>query len=263
MLRYVHLENCTRRKNSVKIGAQFYTIRDFCKNTDDFAESLKKVADIGYTTVQISGTCDFEPMWLKTELERNGLECVLTHTPTEKLENQTVTVAKEHDIFNCKYVGLGYYGFNSDCKSDDFVKKYKPVAKTLQNCQKYFMYHNHDSEFIKEDGIVILEKLADAFSCEEMGFTLDTYWIQSGGADPAAWIEKFKGRVPCIHLKDYAYKGKMAVVGEGNINFDRVFEKAESSGTKYMLVEQDDCNGENPFDCLKRSYEYLHSLGFK
>ena len=36
----------------MKIGAQFYTIRDYCKNLDDFAESLKKVADIGYTTVQ-------------------------------------------------------------------------------------------------------------------------------------------------------------------------------------------------------------------
>ena len=35
----------------LQIGAQFYTLREFCKNTDDFAESLKKVADIGYKTV--------------------------------------------------------------------------------------------------------------------------------------------------------------------------------------------------------------------
>ena len=54
----------------------------------------------------------------------------------------------------------------------------------------------------------------------------------------------------------------MAVVGEGNINFDRVFTCAEKAGTKYMLVEQDDCNGEDPFECLKRSYEYLKSRGF-
>ena len=54
----------------------------------------------------------------------------------------------------------------------------------------------------------------------------------------------------------------MEVVGEGNINFDRVFEKAESAGVQYMLVEQDKCNGEDPFDCLKRSYDYLRSCGF-
>ena len=51
--------------------------------------------------------------------------------------------------------------------------------------------------------------------------------------------------------------------GEGNINFDRVFEKAEAGGTEFMLVEQDDCNGENPFDCLKRSYDYLTACGFR
>lgn len=54
----------------------------------------------------------------------------------------------------------------------------------------------------------------------------------------------------------------MAVLGEGNINFDRIFEKAEAAGTRYMLVEQDNCNGEDPFDCLKRSYDYLKACGF-
>lgn len=42
----------------MEIGIQFYTLRDYCKNLDDFAESLKKVADIGYKNVQISAVCD-------------------------------------------------------------------------------------------------------------------------------------------------------------------------------------------------------------
>ena len=58
----------------MKIGAQFYTLRDYCKDLDGLSESLKKVADIGYTTVQISGTCPFEAEWLKKELDKNGLE---------------------------------------------------------------------------------------------------------------------------------------------------------------------------------------------
>jgi sugar phosphate isomerase/epimerase len=64
-------------------------------------------------------------------------------------------------------------------------------------------------------------------------------------------------------LKDYAFGPKMAVVGEGNINFDRVFERAEAAGTEYMFVEQDDCYGEDPFECLKRSYAYLNARGFE
>ena len=46
------------------------------------------------------------------------------------------------------------------------------------------------------------------------------------------------------------------------INFGRVFERAEAAGTRYMLVEQDDCHGEDPFECLRRSYAYLRSWGF-
>ena len=125
------------------------------------------------------------------------------------------------------------------------------------------MYHNHHFELMKIGGEILLEKMCRDFAPEEMGITLDTYWIQKAGGDPASWLEKLSGRVPCIHLKDMTYEGNMAVIGEGNINFDRVFEKAEKSGTKYMLVEQDDCYGENPFDCLKRSYEFLKSKGFE
>lgn len=246
----------------MEIGAQFFTLRDFCKDTDSFAESLKKVADIGYKTVQISGTCQYDPKWLQKQLKKNGLKCVLTHIAPDKLQNETAKVAEDHDVFGCDRVGLGWFGFDEEKHIDDFIRVYTPVAETLHQNGKYFMYHNHDGEFKKVNGKLVLETLAENMSSDEMGFTLDTFWVQAGGGDPAQWIERLSGRVPCIHLKDYAYGRKMAVIGEGNINFDRVFEKAESAGTKYMLVEQDDCNGEDPFDCLKRSFEFLKSRGF-
>lgn len=249
----------------MEIGAQLYTVRDYCKNLTDFAETLKKVADIGYRTVQVSGTCAFEPDWLDGELKENGLRCVLTHTPGDRIAADPAQVAKDHDCFGCEYVGLGWYGFDPeklDGTFEHFVEVYGAAGKALREHGKYFMYHNHDQEFRKYGGKRILEKLAEAIPAEDMGFTLDTFWVQAGGGDPAQWLEKLAGRIPCIHLKDFAYGRKMAVVGEGNINFDRVFEKAEAGGTKYMLVEQDDCYGESPFDCLKRSYQYLTACGF-
>lgn len=253
----------------MEIGAQFYTLREHCKTLEDFSESLKRVADMGYPTVQISGTCPFEPQWLKEELDKNGLRCVLTHTPADQLLSDPVQAAKKHHTFGCRHIGLGYFALDSSHYEsglpgalDRFVSLYKPVAGTIQDNGCYFMYHNHAREFQKLNGKTILQHMAEAFSPDEMGFTLDTYWVQVGGGDPAQWIEKLSGRVPCIHLKDCGFGPRMEVIGEGNINFDRVFEKAESAGVKYMLVEQDNCNGEDPFDCLKRSYDYLHSCGF-
>ena len=249
----------------MEIGAQFYTIREFCQNLTDFSESLKKVADIGYKTVQISGTCDYDPQWLAEELDKNDLRCVLTHTAGNKLMAEGSRIAADHSIFGCDHVGLGWYNFNEanlQESYDKFLQDYRPVAKAVKEAGKFFMFHNHAREFQKLDGTIILEKLAQDFPADELGFTLDTYWVQVGGADPAQWIEKLSGRLPCIHLKDCGYNQRMDVIGEGNINFDRVFEKAESAGVKYMLVEQDNCNGEDPFVCLKRSYDYLRACGF-
>ena len=252
----------------MQIGAQFYTVREQCKTLDDFALTLKKVADIGYKTVQISGTCPYEADWLKEQLAINDLKCVLTHIPVPKLVGETEQVIADHFTFDCPYIGLGYYSFDEskeDATYDHFMKTFVPVAEKIHAGGKYFMYHNHDNEFKLAPGgsrQIVLEKLAEEIPADMMGFTLDTYWVQVGGGDPAQWVEKLAGRVPAIHLKDFAFGRKMAVVGEGNINFDRVFREAEKAGTKFMLVEQDDCNGEDPIECLRRSYEYLKACGF-
>jgi len=249
----------------MQIGAQFFTVRAFTKTLDDLALSLRKVADIGYKTVQLSATCPFDPQWMKEQLDANGLKCVVTHVRDTRLVDDTAAVAAEHEVYGCQNVGLGIYRFRPEEGEtvDKFLETYGPVAKTLKENGKYFMYHNHAHEFRKENGRLILDQLMERMPADEMGFILDTYWVQRGGGDPAWWLEKMAGRIPCIHLKDYAYDQVMAVVGEGNINFQRVFEKAEAGGTEYMLVEQDNCNGEDPFECLRRSYEYLKAEGFE
>lgn len=246
----------------MQIGAQFYTVRNQCQTLDDFALTLRKVADIGYKTVQISGTCPYDAQWLKEQLDVNGLRCVLTHIPVPRLTGELPQVIADHHVFGCENIGLGWYAFNETDTYENFMATYPAIARKIREGGRYFMYHNHDQEFRRHEGRLILERLAEAIPAQDMGFTLDTFWIQAGGGDPAQWIERLSGRVPVIHLKDYAYGRKMAVVGEGNINFDRVFAKAEESGTKYLLVEQDDCNGEDPIECLRRSYRYLKSCGF-
>ena len=105
------------------------------------------------------------------------------------------------------------------------------------------------------------------FTAEEMGFTLDTYWVQAAGADIYQWIDLLKDRIPCVHLKDMTVEGwqqRMASVGNGNLNFPKILEAFEKTGcVKYALVEQDDCYGVSPFDCLKSSYDYLNTLGYR
>ena len=98
----------------MEIGAQLYTLREFCKTPADFAETLRRVADIGYKTVQVSGTCAYDPAWLKERLAENGLRCVLTHTPQAELLADAAAVAARHDVFGCRFVGLGYFPLDEE-----------------------------------------------------------------------------------------------------------------------------------------------------
>lgn len=263
----------------MQIGAQLYTVRDFCKTLPDFEETLKRVADIGYQYIQVSGTCAYDPLWLKETLDRTGLKCVLTHIPPERIAEKTLEAIADHNIFDCRNIGIGYYEVHKE-GIEAFYKKFCSAAAMLHAQGKRLCYHNHDQEFIRLEsqagrmeqtapeihpmlkGRTVLELLAERFSPEELCFTPDTYWIQAGGADPAQWIRKLSGRVPCVHLKDMAYGRKMAALGTGNLNLDGAIAACEEAGTEYLLVEQDDCYGEDPFACLKTSYEFLKARGF-
>ena len=252
----------------MELGAQFYTLRDFCKTPEGLAESLKRVAEIGYRTVQISGTCAYEAQWLDEQLRANGLRCVITHFAPDRIRDDTDGTVAFHRVFGCRYIGIGCIpgGLEQQEDYDRFLAQFRPAGARIAQLGGRMMYHNHQREFMKsDDGRLYLERMAEDFLPQELGFTLDTYWVQYGGGDSAQWLERLRGRVPCIHLKDMACAAgqpRMAPVGEGNINFDRVFQAAEKAGTEYMLVEQDDCCGEDPFGCLRRSYEFLASRGF-
>ena len=252
------------------IGIQLYTLRESTKNLYDFSETLKKVADVGYTAVQVSGTCEYEPQWLADQLKENGLKCVLTHSSPKRILNDTVKLCEDHKIFGCRNIGLGSMGRNFTLeKYDEFVKKYKPAISEIAKNGCKFFFHNHCEELKKHsDGTRITERLIRDFSPEELNITLDTYWVAYAGYDPSECLQKLKGRVECIHLKDMiidpaAWEHRMAPVGYGNMNFERIIDTAEKCGTEYLLVEQDDCYDDDPFDCVKKSYQYLKSLGLK
>lgn len=53
----------------------------------------------------------------------------------------------------------------------------------------------------------------------------------------------------------------MAPVGSGNMNYEAIVRASEEAGCKYAFVEQDRCYEDDDFECMKRSYDYLASLG--
>lgn len=254
----------------MELGAQFFTLRDFCKTPEGLAESLRRVADMGYRTVQISGTCPFDAQWMAQRLAENGLRCVITHTPMDKIREQTALVIDEHKTFGCRYVGIGCaphcFG-EGEADMDALQATIDAAAAPLKEAGMLLMYHNHACEFGRDaQGRTYWQRLVEGYDETLLGFTLDTFWAQLGGQNVPKLIRDMKGRVPCVHLKDLAVRVNTpatAPVGWGNLDFESIIAACADAGTQYLLVEQDDCFEEDPFDCLKKSIDYLHALGLQ
>lgn len=251
----------------MQIGAQLFTLRTYLQTESDIRLTLEKVAQMGYKIVQVSGMGTIDPRLLREICDQLELKIVLTHNSAERILYDTDKLIEEHNILGCDYIGLGGMPdkYRSNFWIDQFGKDFLEPAKKIAASGKLFMYHNHNFEFERTpDGRLLMEHLLDQLPAELMGITLDTYWVQAGGADIYQWLEILKDRIPCVHFKDMGISGWnpiMAPVGEGNLNFPAIVKKLEEIGqTKYALVEQDTCQG-SPFDCLKKSYDYLKSIG--
>ncbi len=251
----------------MEIGAQLYNLRTYTQNETDFARSMQRVSDIGYKIVQVSGIGAISPETVKRICDDNGLKIVLTHTNQERLLTETEKVIAEHKILDCKYIGLGSMQerYRSPEWRENFVADYKPVAQKLQAEGCKLMYHNHDFEFENVNGVRLIDTLLNGFTQEELGITLDMFWVQAAGCDVVQWIERFKGRLNCVHLKDMNVHGserRMAAIGTGNMNFETIVPAFINAGVEYGLVEQDLSYGADPFECLKISYDALKTMGF-
>jgi sugar phosphate isomerase/epimerase len=252
------------------VAAQMFTLRDFTKTEADFAESLKKISDIGYTAVQLSavGCMNGDSPEVTAEraaqlLADNGLKCIATHRGVDGIINDTQKEIDFHQTLGCDYAAvgsLGPYRKEGTAGYRRFVTDVREATQTLKAAGITFGYHNHSFEFEKSgegrktNYDILIEE------APELAMEVDFYWVVNAGIDPIDLIERCKGRLSVIHLKDMEVHPKdgpiIAAIGEGNINWPKIIPALQAAGTQWYAVEQDRCL-RDPFDCLRSSYDYL------
>jgi sugar phosphate isomerase/epimerase len=249
-----------------QIAAQLYTLRDFTKTPADIAKTFKRVKQIGYEAVQCSALGPIDASELAKILQGEGLACCATHVSLDRMEKEPQAVIEEHRLWNCRYAAIGGYFPQHEMSAvlwEDFAIRFNQIAARFAGSGLSLGYHNHSHELVKYSGhtalAILLNKLDSSVWME-----IDTYWITHGGGDPAQWIQKCAGRIPCVHLKDMAISAKreqyMAEVGEGNLNFPAILAECKKAGTQWYIIEQDICY-RDPFESLAISLKNLRELG--
>jgi len=128
--------------------------------------------------------------------------------------------------------------------SDDVKSSIDILNKTGEACKKANMtlaYHNHTEEFEKPEGGT--QTAYDMFLSElspDIKMELDLCWAIKAGVDPVELFKKNPGRFELWHVKDLDKdKNGPAPVGEGIIDFKRIFANANVAGMKHFFVEHD------------------------
>ncbi|MDR1905113.1 MAG: sugar phosphate isomerase/epimerase [Treponema sp.] len=248
----------------MKIGAQLYSAREYCKTPQDIEATLRRTKAIGFDVIQISGfgPCDIDLLagWIK-EL---GLDVCVTHVPWPRLSDpvELKHVIAEHKKIGCNQVGLGsrpsdvypnsYEGWTR------FIKKVNEICRQVAGEGLSFGYHNHDFEFEKWDGVLAIDRIIE--ECPDLQFILDTFWVQAGGGNPLKYIKKLDGRIKVIHFKDYRIVNRIrqyAEIGEGNLEWDEIIPLCKAQNIPYAVIEQDADFLVDPFESLALSRKFL------
>lgn len=258
----------------MKISAQLYTVREDTKTATGFREALRKIADIGYRSVQLSavGAMDGDAPELtaldaRAILDELGLESTATHRPLTRLQHHADEEIEFHRALGAGYAAIGiapqgYFegeieGFRQ--LADDL----SPIVDRLDRAGIEFGYHNHAVEFGRfgPERRTLFETLVE-HADPRLKFEIDTYWVVHAGTDLVDLIERLSGRLPVVHLKDremVGWEADFAPVGEGNLPWPKILKALESAGTHTVVVEQDICR-RDPYDCLASSLRYLRKL---
>lgn len=243
-----------------QIAAQLYTVRDFCQSSADLSKTLGQLSAIGYQAVECISFESIEPAEVKALCAEHGLTITSTHVASELIRERPECAVEMARALDCRYAVYPYpagVDFNDEGSVSALIADLAHASQVLAEAGCALAYHNHQHEFVRVGGRVLLEKIYEELSIQA---EIDTYWTQFGGSDPAAWCRQLTGRLPLLHLKDYRINAEMrpdfAEIGQGNLDFVAIVQAADEAGCAWFIVEQDTCPGD-PFESLKLSFDHL------
>ena len=249
-----------------QIAVQLYTLRDFTETPDDFVATIKRVHEIGYHAVELAGTAGLPPAEAAKIVRNEGMNICSSHESTEMILNQPQQVVDRLGEFGITHA---VYAYPAGVEMSDVAQVDKMIAgldaagAVLHRAGMTLCYHNHALEYFQRNGSTVLDEIFARSSPEHLQAELDIHWVQAGGGDPAEACRRLAGRLPLLHVKDYTVTATgeriFAEVGHGNMNIPQIITAAEAAGCKWFIVEQDTCPSD-PFECIKRSLDYLKGL---
>lgn len=228
---------------------QLYSVRDHMER--DPEATLAKVKAIGYDNVEVAGTAGKSAEEFMAMLARAGLTPVSIHVSYENLIGDLDAAIADIKSFGLRFAVAPWLDCASKAEWLAAAAAMDAAGARLREEGIRLCYHNHAHEFERYDGEYILDLIFGNSKPENLAMQLDTCWTHVGGVDPVAMMQKYCGRVPLLHIKDYTgargAEGQVtfAEVGCGCMQWAPIFDAAASCGVEWLIVEQDESQGDS------------------
>ena len=270
------------------IGLQLYTLGGTIDL--DVPGTLKKVADIGYKDVEsafsIKGgyygmtpkefaklTKDLGLSWVSHHVIGTpfkippggfkvpaGMDTARLHQlrnmpPMKNLRDNYQQVIDEVAEGGLNYLVCASIPLSTTEEINQAVEILSKAGEAAKKAGIIMCYHNHTHEFEKVDGKIPYDQLLQ-INPDILKMELDLGWATAAGMDPVEMFKKNPGRYPLWHVKDIVMAEKMPTeIGNGGVDFKRIFAASKESGMQYFFVEQDGAT--HPIESITTSYTYL------
>lgn len=247
------------------IGCQTYPVREALGK--DFPGTLKQLAAIGYRRIEMCSPPGYEKSGygalvnmkaseMRAIIRDAGLGCESCHYQFRELKenlDDRIAFAKELGL---RQMVLSTFGLRPEATMADWTsaaEQLNGIGEKIQKAGMQLGFHNHNFEFKEIDGVLVYYKLMSTFDPKlvKMQFQVS---VISLGYEAATYLTKYPGRFVSLHLQDWSpTEKKQVAVGQGVVDWKKVFTAAKTGGIKNYFVELN-------MDAMKASYPYLHEL---
>jgi sugar phosphate isomerase/epimerase len=260
-------------------GIQLWTVKS--EADKDLEGTLRKVYAAGFREIEFAGYYGKSPADIGKLMRDIGFTLVSTHAGAGDIAKNGDQIIADAKALNLKYVVCSSPGVSPEKEKLSWEERMKAVdlgdwkwnaelfnkfGKKVVDAGMVFGYHNHDAEFKKFGGQSAFDYLFANTDPGLVKIQLDVGWVAVAQEDPVAILDKYKGRVVSLHVKDVGKRGadgknpSSVALGEGTVDWKKVLGTAKANGVKHFFYEQEEPFTRPILDSVKISGDYLKKL---
>lgn len=221
----------------------------------DMDGTFKKLSELGFRGVEFCGFFGKSPKEILELTKKHNLAIVASHIDVIELLDEYDDVVAYHKELGCKKIVITYGDIHGLESLSMLMNDLNSLEHRLKTQGIELLYHNHEHEFKKfVTGEIALKSI---MTNTRLSLELDAFWAEQAGVDVMEVIEKYRDRIPLIHIKD-GINHIPTAIGYGTATIKPVYDYCVKNNLEWIIIELSS-KMKNPMDELIRSVDYINN----